>query len=484
MSKDSTKEPEPTRDELWQKVLKMARPRRVLRGLIATPFVLSALAGALNGTDPRMLHWTGLNSAQNVALLLVVIAAGLWITEAISLFVTSFVILFLELAWLAPTMATEGRAVSPDVFLAPFFSNVVLLFLGGFVLSTAFKKYYLDRFIARWVLSKTQGKPRLVVAAVIAVTAFLSMWMSNTATAAMMLGLSLSIVDKAPPDDPLRRGLPLAVAVGANLGGIGTPIGTPPNAIVVEALAQQGVPIGFATWMLMALPLLVLMLGFSWWLVLRLYPPETVRLEFDSSRVISIGGKSWIVLSTTAFVGGLWLLSSLHHLTTGTVALIPVIVFFGTRILDRQDFQNLPWDVLFLAGGGLSLGAAVHVSGLSDALVAAIPVSMLGQAGLLVAVVLVAALMTTFMSNTATANLLVPVVAGLSVTNVAPLLVVVAYTCSATMILPVSTPPNAMVFSSGTIETRDLLRTGTVVSLFALVVTILCGPLWWNVLGI
>lgn len=471
-------------DQLWQSILKVARPRRLLRVIVALPFVVSVVVAALNGTDPRALQWTGLSESENVALLLVLLAAGLWITEAISLYVTSFVILFLELAWLAPVMDAGGQKVDPSIFLAPFFSNVVLLFLGGFVLSTAFKRYLLDRLLARWVLSKTGGRPAMVVGGVLCVTAFLSMWMSNTATAAMMLGLSLSMVDRAPPTDPVRRALPLAVAIGSNLGGMGTPIGTPPNAIVVEALAKSGHVISFATWMMMTLPLLVLILASSWWLLLRLYPSQTNELEFDTSSVISLEMKSWTVLAVTGVVGLLWLFSGFHPLATGTVALIPVIVFFGTRMLDRQDFQNLPWDVLFLAGGGLSLGAAVQVSGLGNALVAAIPVGRLGTWGLYAAVALVAATMTTFMSNTATANLLVPVVAGLSVVDTTPLLVLVAYACSATMILPVSTPPNAMVFSSGTISTRDLVRVGLIVSGFSLLLTLLLGPTWWQFLGV
>lgn len=455
-------------------------PRRLLRALVALVFLLVVLSV---GPTELVAQTLGLSSSQSIALLIVLIAAVLWVTEAIALFVTSFVVLFLELIWLAPAIRDAGGEAEPAVFLAPFFSNVILLFLGGFVLSTAFRKYHLDQLIAHWVLARTRGRPRAVLGAVIGVTAFLSMWMSNTATAAMMLGLSLPLVAGVDPRDPIRRALPLAVAIGANLGGLGTPIGTPPNAIVIDALAKQGTPIAFGTWMMMTLPLLAVMLAFASWLLLRLFPPAVKCLDLGSQTAPRLNQGSRIIVAVTVLTGVLWLTSGLHPLATGTVALVPVIAFFGARLLDRKDFQGLPWDVLMLAGGGLSLGAAVSASGLGEAIVAAIPVERWGPLGVIVAITLVCALMTTFMSNTATANLLVPVVAGLSSAN-ASLLVVVAYACSCTMILPVSTPPNAMVFSSGELQTKDLVRTGLWVSAVSLAITAFVAPLWWSLFGL
>src|SRR5690606_23078860 len=140
------------------------------------------------------------------------LAAGLWVTEAIPLYVTSLLLLFLEIAWLLPVMEAEALSATHATFLAPFFSNVILLFLGGFSLSTAFRRYFLDRMIAKLVLARTGGDSRAVVAAIMFVSAFLSMWMSNTATAAMMLGLCIPLLEKIPAVDPLRRCLPLAVA--------------------------------------------------------------------------------------------------------------------------------------------------------------------------------------------------------------------------------------------------------------------------------
>src|SRR5690606_6837010 len=175
--------------------------------------------------------------------------------------------------------------------------------------------------------------------------------------------------------------------------------------------------------MLMSVPLLVVFLIFSWWMLLRLFPPTAKRLTLDDTENISLSPGGWVTIAVTGVTGVLWLTSELHHLSTGTVALIPVIIFFGGRVLDRRDFQGLPWDVLMLAGGGLSLGVAVEVSGLGGAIVKALPLSSWSELAIAGAIAGVAAVMTAFMSNTATANLLVPIVSGLSVSSAAPLLV-------------------------------------------------------------
>jgi sodium-dependent dicarboxylate transporter 2/3/5 len=455
--------------------------KRWLRALLAAPLLLS-IAGI--GPTHWVEHLTHFSKPASVALLLIGIAAALWITEAIPLFATSFVLLFLELVWLTPVMKEAGLAAGTDAFLAPFFSNVVLLFLGGFVLSKALHKYGLDGWIAERVLERTAGKPAAVIGAMLFVSGFLSMWMSNTATAAMMLGLAQPMLVRVAPEDPFRRALPLAIAFGANLGGLGTPVGTPPNAIAIEALVSHGHPLGFATWLAMSAPFLLLLLGASWWILLRMYPPSGAALALGSGadRRITRNGK--VVVGIALATALLWLTGGLHSWSTGTVALLPVVALFGLGLLGREDFLGLPWDVLILAGGGLSLGIAVERSGLGHELVAAIPVDALGQFGVALALVAVAALMTTFMSNTATANLLVPVVVGLQGVSTPPLLLAIAYACSCTMILPVSTPPNAIVFGLGVLRTRDMVRPAAVITGMALLLTLAVAPFWWGWLGL
>ena len=453
-----------------------ARRLKVIRRALGAILVVAVLAV---GPTDLVARWTGLEPGPAVTLVLVIMAAVLWVTEAVPLFVTSLLILLLELGWLKPVLDEHGVHAPSSLFMAPFFSNVVLLFLGGFVLSAGFQKYRLDEQIARWVLERSGGRPSRVLASVIAVTAVLSMWMSNTATAAMMLGLSMPMLSRVPSDDPFRRALPLGVAFAANFGGLGTPIGTPPNAIAVQAMNERGIAPTFATWILMALPMLIAFLGLVWVLLLRMYPPGVKEVSMTETQAIeeSTGGR--IVLGVALLTILLWLTSGVHPLETGTVALIPVVVFFGARQLEPAEFKRLPWDVLVLAGGGLSLGAAVEASGLSAIIVSLIP-GTLGPWALAAALALIAGVMTTFMSNTATANLLVPVVVGISDAPTAPLLMVIAYACSCTMILPVSTPPNAIAFGSGHIMTRDLIRPALILSVLALIASCTAGPLWWS----
>jgi sodium-dependent dicarboxylate transporter 2/3/5 len=183
-----------------------------------------------------------------------------------------------------------------------------------------------------------------------------------------------------------------------------------------------------------------------------------------------------------------WLTTSLHHLSSGTVALLPVLVFFGLRILDVSDLRRLSWDVLLVMGGGLCLGQVIAVSGLADWLIAQLPVEGAGTSTILIAFSLVACFMSSVMSNTATANLVLPIVIGLAPSlgqeALAPLALAVAFACSLAMPLPISTPPNAIAFSSGEFHAVDLIRPGAIVTILGLVLTLVVGVRWWGLLGL
>lgn len=456
--------------------------RRELTIRIAVYALLALIAAA--GVTGVLGSWLGIEDAPTAALTILLLAAVLWISEAVPLFVTSFVIAFLNVVCLAPLLRSQGADIADQVFLSPFFSNIILLFLGGFVLSAALRKYMIDERIARWVIDRTGGHPDRVLFGVMAATAFLSMWMSNTATTAMMLSLAVALLKRVREDDGYRKALVLGIPFAANLGGLGTPIGTPPNAIAMRYMEEAGLSApGFGMWLALSLPVLLVGLLFTWWLLKRWFPTnvERVELEDRASFRWNVRSRSVVVVSVLTALG--WLTSDLHHLSTGSIALLPVLAFFGTRTLDIRDFRNLSWDVLFIVGGGLSLGVAVDRSGLGAWFVSLVPGEDVGTITLLVALAVAAAVMTSIMSNTATANLLVPVVVGLTDVEVTPLLMAVAYACSVSMALPVSTPPNAMVFSSGMLQSRDLIRPGLVVSVVSLGLTLTVGYWWWGLLG-
>ncbi|MEK6238781.1 MAG: DASS family sodium-coupled anion symporter, partial [Planctomycetales bacterium] len=365
-----------------------------------TAFALSLVAGIFHVAARGGLAPQGMPPSAQVATAVLLIAATLWITEALPLFVTSFVVLALCLLWLHPTMTRDGVEVEQGVFLAPFFSDVILLFLGGFVLSAALHRKRLDERLAHWMIrSSGDSLPKLMLG-VMVVTAFLSMWLSNTAAAAMMLALVLPIARALPGDDPSRKSLLLSVPFAANVGGLGTPIGSPPNAIAMQYLRQEGLAPSFAEWMLIGLPGVVGMLAVLW---LFLAPPRdaTVSLPIDkrAAEPFDFTKKTWLTIVVAALTALGWMTSAWHGQSPGTVALFPVILFFGTGVLKVNDLRTLSWDVLLLMGGGLCLGTAVSLSGLAEWLVAGIPVDDLSVYWLMVAFAVIACVMSSVMSN-------------------------------------------------------------------------------------
>lgn len=437
--------------------------------------MLVLLLGALGVVEGP---W-GLTRPQGIALATMLAAVVLWSSEAVPLFVTSVLVGLLGAGWLAPRL---GEA--PSRFLAPFASDVILLFLGGFVLSAALHRHGIDERLARRVLARTGSEPRRVVVAVALTTAGLSMWMSNTASTAMMLALAAALLTQVPTDDPLRRGMILAVAVGANLGGLATPVGTPPNAVAIASLERAGIAApAFAVWMMLALPVLAITLYASMWVLLRWYPPgvDTVALPEAEVRPWSVAGASTAGLALLTVL--LWLTTGLHPLSLGLVGLVPVVLAFGSGLLPSDELRRLPWDVLLVVGGGLALGEVIMASGLDGWILAGLPTQGAGMLVTLLIFGLLAAVLSAIMSNTAAANLVLPLALAAPGAPGLPTALVVAYACSVSMVLPVSTPPNAMVFASGELKASELIRLGLVVTVVGLSATLLVGLPWWWLWG-
>ncbi len=440
-----------------------------------------ALAVVCEYFDIFKAMW-GLTDAQEISCAILLIVATLWVSELVPLFVTSFIVILLQTIWLLPEIVIEGRAITKQAFLSPFFSDIILLFMGGFVLSSMLHKYQLDQRMARWILGRTEGSPDRLLLAVILISAFLSMWMSNTATAAMMFAIILPIIYKLPEGSPFALSLTLAIPFACNLGGLGTPIGTPPNAIAISYLAENGIKISFAQWMLLAMPLVVVLLALLWRFLLLAYPANEIHIEFEGDNGYKLSTQSYFIIAIFLVTCVGWLSADLHGMSTGTVSLIPIILCFGLGLLNTQDFKSLSWDVLFMLGGGLSLGVGLKASGLTDELIQVIPTGT--DLWIIVAVMAgLGALMSTFISNTATANLMIPIAVSLE-PGAALVVMTVAISCSSAMALPVSTPPNAIAFGSGIVSSRDMMGAGAVVTLVALALTLTVGELYWSILGI
>lgn len=427
--------------------------------------------------------WLGINQAQEISLTILIISATLWVTELVPLYVTSFVIILLQVVWLLPAInaiKAQGEQLSMDVFLSPFFSNIILLFLGGFVLSAILHKYNLDKRIAQWILKKTGSKPSRILLGIMLVSSLLSMWMSNTATAAMMLAIVLPILAYIPETNKFSKALVLSIPFACNLGGLGTPIGSPPNAIAMSFLAKSGIEITFAEWVLVSLPFLLILLIILWFLLLKLFPPGDLEIEIELEAREGLSYKHYMIIIVFLVTCIGWLTTEYHSVPTGIVSLLPIIICFGLHFLDTNDFRGLSWDILYMLGGGLTLGVGLQASGLSTAIVTMIPT---GTEIVLIMFGILAALMTMFMSNTATANLLIPIAVSLE-GQVSPLVVTVALMCSTSMALPVSTPPNAIAFGAGILKAKDMILPGVIITILAAAVVLFVGPNYWDLVGI
>lgn len=451
-------------------------PRRLKTiGQRLRPHLLTLVLGLLFfiGHYAGLYTALGLSTPASVALTILLVTALLWVTESLPLYITSLGVLAFSLLWLMPELERAGRPTDEDIYFQAFFGDITLLFMGGFVLSALLNKYGLASRIANWVLGRTGSAPDRVLLGIIGISALLSMWMSNTATAAMMFAIISPVMLKIPADSRFSIALALSIPFACNIGGLGTPIGTPPNAIAMEYLGKIGIQISFVRWMLISMPLLLLLLFALWKLLLKRYPPGAIQIDLGNSHEELepfTGTQKAVILIFLLTVLG-WLTGGVTGLSTGVVGLLCLIASFGSGLLNTPDFRNISWDILFMLGGGLCLGAALSESGLTAVIAEAIPL----QRGFWFAfgfMLLLASVMTTFMSNSATANLLIPV--AISITgNELLLSLAIAMMCSTSMALPVSTPSNAIAFGSGLLSAKDMLNIGLIITFLAFVATVL-----------
>jgi solute carrier family 13 (sodium-dependent dicarboxylate transporter), member 2/3/5 len=408
-----------------------------------------------------------------------VLSALLWSTEALPLFATALLAIGLQIIFVSNpgewTFIHAGDA-PPDyrTFIAPFADPIIILFLGGFLLAAAAMKEGVDAALAGIILKAFRGNPRFVVLGLMLVTAAFSMFMSNTATAAMMITLVVAMLPQIPKGDPLRKAMVLCVPFAANIGGMGTPISSPPNAVAVGFLQRAGLEVTFLEWMLVAVPVMVLLLAVTWVVLGVLFksPSSDLVLEPETR---SIDARGWFVMAVFAITVGLWLSDAWHGLPTAVVALVPAIAFTTTGILGRKDYNGLEWHILTLIAGGIALGTGMQVTGLDQVLISYVPAEGAFVVG---AMVVATVLLSTFMSNTAAANLLVPIGVALATTQFLALEmgIMIALAASIAMALPVSTPPNAIAYAYGEFETKDIALAGSIVGIVALILIMIASP--------
>jgi solute carrier family 13 (sodium-dependent dicarboxylate transporter), member 2/3/5 len=445
-------------------------------GLIAGPIVLITLL-LLPAPD-------GMSIAAWRTAAVGIFMAIWWITEAVPIPATALTPLVLfPLLDVMPVGATA----------APFANPVIFLFLGGFVLALAMQRHNLHRRIALLVVRAVGVRPPMVVLGFMAATAFLSMWVSNTATAVMMLPIGLSVIQLVQPDagdGPAEFNfaicLMLGIAYAASIGGLATLIGTPPNALLAAFMFETyAIEIGFAQWMLVGLPLTIVSLPLAWLVLTRAVFPirireipggrAAIRVEYDRLGEPSAAEK-WIgaIFTTTALLWitrpllGAWLPgltdTGIAIAAAVTTFIVPLNLRRGEFLMDWQTAEKLPWGVLLLFGGGLALAGAVSETGLAEWIGSAL--AGLDRLPLPLVIALVTAVvifLTELTSNTATAAAFLPLIAPLAVgLGEDPLLLLVpaAIAASCAFMLPVATPPNAIVYGGGYVTVPQMARGG------------------------
>ncbi len=371
-------------------------------------------------------------------------------------------------------------------YLGTLAHPIIILFLGGFMLASASVKYNLDKNLTRYLLGPFGSKPRYIVLGLMLVTAMLSAFMSNTATAAMMVTVILPIIAQLEPGDRFKFGLALAIPIAANVGGITTPIGTPPNAIVIAALSEYGIDISFTDWIIVAAPLVVVMLVFAWWLLLALFPPSISRFNLKLEGKLNLSPKAVGLYAIFAATVLLWVTENQHGIPSSMVAFLPVAALVTGRILDKSDIRKLPWDVLWLMAGGISLGIGMDKTGLAVWMISGFDWGAMGYITLILTFSIVAIAMSNFLSNTVTATLLMPLVISMQASgimgddfNLLIIGVVVAVACSLAMALPISTPPNAIAMSTGIIRTKDMAKVGVIVGVVGVLIILAYAVFYW-----
>ncbi|CCN83727.1 putative SODIUM/DICARBOXYLATE COTRANSPORTER [Vibrio nigripulchritudo SFn27] len=430
----------------------------------------------------------GMTILQQRVVAIFLLAALCWVLEPIPIYATSVVIIVLELLLLSDKgliffrldagQPHFGELLKYSDIMATFASPIIMLFLGGFFLAMAATKYRLDVNLARVLLKPFGSNPKNVMLGLMLITGVFSMFMSNTATTAMMLSILAPVIAVFGLNDPGRIAFALSIPVAANIGGIGTPIGTPPNAIALKYLSGENM-ISFGEWMTFGVPFVIVMMALAWVLIGRLYPADEQHINLKIKGKFLKTPKAITVYIVFALTILLWLMGSAHGMNSYTVALIPVAIFSLTGIINKEDLKKISWDVLWLVSGGIALGLALDKTGLASLVVHSIPFDSFSPYIVLLGAAFLCLLMANFMSHTATANLLMPIMAalGTSMATLAPLggevtlILVVTFAASLGMSLPISTPPNALAHATGNVATNQMAKVGVILGLVGVVLS-------------
>lgn len=431
----------------------------------------------------------GLTIVQQRVIAIFVMAVLLWLTEAIPAWATSIVIIFVLLFcvsdsafnFLQGTEGEYGELLDYQGVMSCFADPTIILFLGGFVLAIAATKSGLDVMMAKTLIAPFGKKSENVLLGFLLITGIFSMFISNTATAAMMLTFLTPVFKALPANGKGRIALTMAIPIGANLGGMGTPIGTPPNAFAFKVLndpAGMNMGISFGQWMMIMAPMVLILLVVAWRLLVKFFPFSQKTIELKIEGHVSHNWRTVVVAVTFILTIILWVFGKRVGINANTVAMLPIAVFAFTGVITSKDLQDIDWAVIWMVAGGFALGNAMNQTGLAANAVNSIPFGDFNPIVILVISGLVCFALSNFISNTATAALLIPILTvvcigmgdKLGVIGGTPtVLIGIAVAASCAMSLPISTPPNAIAYSTGLINQKDMAKVGLTVGFIGLV---------------
>lgn len=432
--------------------------------------VLVALAAYLLPLD------VGANA--HMALAITILMAALWVCEAMPLHVTALLgtVLYILLA-----------GIDAKEAFSSYFNPTIALFFGGFVLALAMQKHGLDKRIVSGLMHWFGTEPRVFILGLMSATAFISFWISNTATAAIMMPIAIFALSSSGAKagkSEFGKAAVIGVAFAATIGGVGTIVGTAPNAITVGELAAGGIRVSFFDWAIRGLPVVLILIPAAWLLLMMAFRADIskIKLPKREEEGWSEGQIRLALIGLVSIV--LWMTSSIHKIPDGVVAVIAVILIYLADLVETEDISRIDWGILLLLGGSMCMGAAISSSGLSSYLGGALSSSIAGQSDIAIIflVSIFAVIVTSFMSNTSTAALVVPIVASLSRglgPGIGSLTMVAGISSSFNYITPFGTPPSAMAYSSGYIKVWDMMRAGIPLTIAAIIViTMLAEWIW------
>jgi sodium-dependent dicarboxylate transporter 2/3/5 len=437
-------------------------------------YFLASMLGAFLLT--MLIKGPGFTQSQNYVLFLLFFSIGLWLTEAIPPFAVGLFIMAYLFFALGNARINEAP-VNTAKYVQTFSSAIIWLLLGGFFLAEAMTKTGIDVLLFRLALKFSGKLPGNILLGIMLMTMAASMFLSNSATTAMVIA-SVTPLVKSLGKNGFTKALLTGIPLAASVGGMGTIIGSPTNAIAVGTLDDNGITMNFLNWMCFGIPLALILTLAGWWLLkskfIKSHSPVEIELTTRDEPVGKQQRKNRMIVAVIMIVTvALWMTSSLHHLTVSSVAAVPIVFLTMTGILKADDIRKIPWDTLLLIAGGLSLGLALQDTKLLEHFAKHMMSSSSGSVITYLVFAYVTMLFSNFMSHTAAATILIPLGVFLVPDHAVQIAVIIGLAASTALLLPVSTPPNAIAYSTGLIKQKEFLPGGLLIGLLGPLLVVL-----------